>query len=114
MIIVDVHLEREAHLAEVALHFTDCAWALARAKAGNSSAARIAMMAITTSNSISVKATTARKDRFVSSGFMIITRCMTQSHRSLIGPPAPFVRVGWLSLYQRRDHCSERANNWAV
>src|SRR5439155_4095566 len=41
------------------LHFTEYACAFARDKAGNNSAARIAMMAMTTRSSIKVKASTS-------------------------------------------------------
>src|SRR6266566_1586439 len=53
-------LRAKPHWRRLLLHTAECAADLARESAGNSSAARIAMMALTTRSSIKVKASAQR------------------------------------------------------
>jgi len=53
--IIAIHLESDAHRRWLLKHLANLACSLARPKAGNNMLASIAMMAMTTSSSISVK-----------------------------------------------------------
>ena len=65
-ILIGEHQHGQADLLEVVRQTVDCPFCLALASAGNSIAARIAIIAITTSNSINVKAPLSLEFRFMS------------------------------------------------
>ena len=57
-------------------HRIDCAARLALPKAGNNNAARIAMMAMTTNNSIRVKAGDPTEPRITEDNLLRFLRCL--------------------------------------
>ena len=78
-ILIRVELHEDRDLAEIVETGNAAGFSLARANAGSSIAARMAMIAMTTSNSIRVKARVHRGDFPAGIGFPKLDRIMTRA-----------------------------------